>query len=218
MDLSEPPSSGGARRPGYPPADLRRRTLARLIDSLVALAPLFVLPPGHRLAGLFSSAALLLCGDSLFGQGRSLGKRLAGLRTILLASRRPASISACLRRNAIFALSPAPALLASFALPPGSAPSPLVVTCVALLALLSLEASFALQPLTRDLGQRRLGDLFAGTQVIDASLPLGLALPRGKPLVAAAAPLASRAALDSASQPSSRPQLGHPEDDACASP
>ena len=193
-----------AEPPGYPPADFRRRVLARCVDSLLALAPLLLVPRGHRVAGELLSAGLLLCGDSLFGAGRSLGKRLAGLRTIVLATRRPAGTSASLRRNALFSLALLPALL--------GAAQPLVATCLALVALLTLEAGVALQPLTRDPGQRRLGDLFGGTQVIDASLALGLPELQSKVRAPAAAPLASRAAraLPSSARPGPGARDLHP--------
>jgi len=53
--------------PGYPPADARRRALARAVDLLLALAPLFI---ARTRAGAIVAAALLLFGDSLFGPGR----------------------------------------------------------------------------------------------------------------------------------------------------
>ena len=175
MEKSEPP--------GYPPADFRRRMLARAVDLLIALAPLLLVPRGHQRAGELLSAALLLFGDSLFGPGRSLGKRLAGLRVLVLATRRPAGVRESLLRNGLFALALAPAIAGA----PGQ------IAAAALLCVLAIEGLVATRPLTRDLGQRRLGDLFAGTQVIDASLALGLpgAVREAPP---APAPLASRAA------------------------
>ena len=180
MENAEPPS--------YPLADLRRRALARAVDLCIGLAPL-LLVRGHARAGELISLALILCADALFGAGRSLGKRAAGLRVVVLATRRPAGISACLRRNSVFAAALLPVLL--------GAPHPIAVTLAALGALLALEAGVALRPLTRDLGARRLGDLLAGTQVIDASLALGLKQPvpeNARP--AAAGFVASRAARD----------------------
>lgn len=204
MEKAEPPG------PRYPPADLRRRALARAIDFAVALAPLLLVPASHFAAALVLSAALLLCGDRLFGPGRSLGKRLAGLRCIVLASRRPAPLAASLRRNAIFACALVAAFLAapsafpaaSPAFPGGSAApagaqslaGPRLLWALAFLGGAGLlETAVLLQRLTVDPGRRRLGDLFAGTQVIDASLALGLTVTDPK-LVPAAAPLASRAA------------------------
>jgi len=46
----------------------------------------------------------------------------------------------------------------------GAAPQ---LAAAALACVVVLEAGVALRPLTRELGQRRLGDLIAGTQVID---------------------------------------------------
>lgn len=181
MQPAEPP---GAPTP-YPPADFRRRALARLIDLLIALAPLFVVPRGHPLAAALLSAAILILGDSLFGAGRSLGKRLAGLRVVTLATRRPAGVRESVLRNGLFVVGLAPALA-------GASPQ---ISAVALACIVVLETGVALRPLTRDLGQRRLGDLVAGTQVIDGRLALGLP---GHPVsnngARAAAPLASRAA------------------------
>jgi uncharacterized RDD family membrane protein YckC len=180
MDPAEPPG----QRPSYPPADFRRRVLARAIDLLVALAPLLLVPRGHPLATALLCAALLLFADSLFGPGRSLGKRLAGLRVVVLATRRPAGMRESVLRNGIFALAMAPALAGASA----------QLSAAALACIVVLEAGVALRPLTRDLGQRRLGDFVAGTQVIDARLALGL---EARPLTnssPATAPLASRAA------------------------
>jgi uncharacterized RDD family membrane protein YckC len=171
---------------GYPPADVRRRALARSIDLLVAVAPLLLVQRGHALAGEILSGALLLTGDSLLGPGRSLGKRLAGLRVLVLASRRPAGTRESMARNAIFVLGLVPALIGA----------PLPLTFAALACIAALEAAVALLPLTRDLGHRRLGDLFAGTQVIDASIAIGLRAPTPAEVPRAPAPLASRAARE----------------------
>jgi len=172
-----------AEPPSYPPADFRRRVLARAIDLLIALAPLLLLPRSHRRLGELLCAALLLLGDSLFGPGRSLGKRVAGLRVVVLSTRRPAQLRESILRNGLFALTLAPAI----------AGAPVQISAAALLCVLALEGLMATRPLTRDLGQRRLGDRLAGTQVIDASLALGLPAAVAKPS-SAPAPFASRAA------------------------
>ena len=206
---------GNPDPPSYPPADVRRRALARMIDLCVALAPLVLARDHARAAGLLS-LALLLCADALFGNGRSLGKRAAGLRVVQLATRRPAGIAACLRRNAIFAVSLLPALF--------GAAHPVAVTLAVLGVLLAVETGVAFQPLTRDLGARRIGDLFAGTQVIDASLALGLKEPVAqKPAHAAAGLAASRAARGELEQepPVARARFREkagPAEEACASP
>jgi uncharacterized RDD family membrane protein YckC len=190
MDPAEPP----AQRPSWPPADFRRRGIARAIDLLVAVAPLWLLPRGHPLAAALLSAAILFFSDSLFGPGRSLGKRLAGLRVMVLATRRPAGVRESVLRNGIFVLGVAPAL----------AGAPLQFSAVALAGIVVLETAVALRPLTRDLGQRRLGDLVAGTQVIDGRVAIGLESRPVSNGARATAPLASRAARQE-------------EDTACAS-
>ena len=180
MQQAEPPG----QRPSYPPADFRRRAIGRGIDLLIALAPLWLVPRGHPVAAALLAAALLLFGDSLFGAGRSLGKRLAGLRVITLATRRAAGVRESTLRNALLAVTMVPALAGASA----------QVSAVALACVVVLETGVALRPLTRDLGQRRLGDLLAGTQVIDGRLALGL---ESRPVTngaRATAPLASRAA------------------------
>jgi len=204
-----------AEPPSYPPADLRRRAVARALDLCVALAPLLLMRE-HALAGELLSLALLLCADALFGTGRSLGKRAAGLRVVQLATRRPAGITACLRRNSVFAVALLPALL--------GASHPVAVTLAVLAVVLAVETAVALQPLTRDFGARRIGDLIAGTQVIDASLALGLKEPVAQSAARAAAGLAtSRAARGKLEEepPPARaglPANVGPPEDACASP
>jgi len=181
VEKSEPPS--------YPPADFRRRVLARAVDLLIALLPLLLVPRGHPRAGELLCAALLLSGDALFGPGRSLGKRVAGLRVLVVATRRPAQMRESLLRNGLFAL----------ALVPAIAGADVAISAAALLCVLALEGLVATRPLTRDLGRRRLGDMLAGTQVVDASLAIGFpAAARESPR--ATAPLASRAALLGARQ------------------
>ena len=196
LDKAEPPGPAT----GAPPADFRRRALARSLDFCVALAPLLLVPRSHLRAGEILSAALLLCGDSLFGPGRSLGKRITGLRVLVLGSHRPCGNRQSMVRNGIFVLGLLPAA--------AGAPLPLAFAALACIAL--LEAGVALRPLTRDLGQRRLGDLLAGTQVIDANIAIGLrpAPPVEPPR--APAPLASRAARKTV-QPGKEPH-------ACAWP
>jgi len=189
--------------------------VARALDLCVALAPLLLMRE-HALAGELLSLALILCADALFGTGRSLGKRAAGLRVVQLATRRPAGIAACLRRNAIFAVALLPALL--------GIPHPVSVTLAVLAVLLAVETGVALQPLTRDFGARRIGDLVAGTQVIDASIALGLKEPlaQGPARTAAglAASRAARARLEEEPPPARagfRANEG-PSEEACASP
>src|SRR3954471_2066835 len=180
MQKAEPP--GPARE--YPPADFRRRALARAVDLFIALLPIFLSPRGHPRAGELLFAALLLYGDSLFGPGRSLGKRLLGLRVVVLATRRPSGMRDSVLRNLPFALAVLPAVF--------GASRPLFA--LALCCIVAAEALVALRPLTRDLGQRRLGDLLAGTQVVDSRVALDLDTNPAVNPARVSAPLASRAA------------------------
>lgn len=197
---AEPPS---LQRSPYPPPEARRRLLARLADIALPLALVGIAPVLHaRIAFTLFAAALQLCSDSLFGPGRSFGKRVFGLRTVLLETRRPAPTLAGMKRNLPFALALLPALL----------PNPYArwEAVGTLAVVLALEAAFALRPLAREMGQRRLGDLWAGTQVIDASIALQLPAPT---------PVRTPRAL---AQPPAvrqeRPAARHPEEPACASP
>jgi uncharacterized RDD family membrane protein YckC len=160
VEIAEPPS--------YPSADLRRRLFARAFDLAVGLLPLLFVREHARIGELLS-LALILCSDALFGTGRSLGKRAFGLRVVNLTTRRPAGITECLRRNAIFAIALLPAL--------AGAAHPVAVSMAVLAVLLAVETGVALRPLTRDFGARRIGDLIAGTQVIDGSVALRLKAP-----------------------------------------
>lgn len=191
MDPADPPPG---ERPSWPPADFRRRGIARAIDLLIALAPIWLAPRGHPIAAALLSGAILFFSDSLFGAGRSLGKRLAGLRVVVLATGRPAGVRESVLRNGLFVVGIAPAL----------AGAPPQISAVALLCIIVLETGVALRPLTRDLGQRRLGDLVAGTQVIDGRVALTLPERPVSNGARATAPLASRAAREE-------------EDTACAS-
>jgi uncharacterized RDD family membrane protein YckC len=186
MQKAEPPGPS----PGYPPADFRRRSLARAVDLLIALLPVFLSPRGHPHAGELLFAALLLYGDSLFGPGRSLGKRILGLRVVVIATDRPSGMRDSVLRNLPFALAVIPAVL--------GASRPLFI--LALGCILAVEALVALRPLTRDLGQRRLGDLLAGTQVVDTRIALGLDTDPAVKSARVSAPLASRAARRKESQ------------------
>ena len=190
LDNPEPPGPD-RERTSYPPADFRRRAAARSIDLLIAVAPLLLVSRGHLTSGEILSAALLLCGDSLFGPGRSLGKRLAGLRVVVVRSRRLCGTRESIARNAVFVLGLLPAAMGA----------PLSFSLGALLCIALIEAGVALRPLTRDLGQRRLGDLIAGTQVIDANIAIGLRAPRATEAPRTPATMASRAALEGTDGP-----------------
>lgn len=136
----------------YPKAHVLNRFVAKLIDLLLVAAADEIVPPVGFLAGL----AYILVADGFAG-GRSIGKRLIGLQTILPMSREAAGFKESTIRNLPFAV----AQLA-FEIP--------YVGWVVSLAIVVFEA---LLILGNDQG-RRLGDEVAQTQVLDSGQ---LALP-----------------------------------------
>ncbi len=206
-ERAEPP---GARSP-FPPADARRRIVARLIDLAVPVCALMAAPEGQRRPIALGAGALLLCSDALFGSGRSLGKRLCSLRIVTVPQGRPPAMRNALLRNVLFAVSMLPAV---------ASPAP-VARWLALAALgvaLAVEAAYALRPLLRELGQRRIGDLLAGTQVIDSRIALPLATPamvrRPERLVAAPPVRHEHKRPQAAKKPQAEPHRS--EEPACA--
>jgi uncharacterized RDD family membrane protein YckC len=218
----------------YPPAELRRRGLARVCDTLLGAAPLAVLVPlSHPGMGAFLAVALSLCNDRLFGPGRSLGKKLFGLRVITIEDRRPADISASAKRNAALALSMIPAASGDL--------RGLLLSGTALLAVAVAETLTVVAPLQRitNLARLRIGDHAAGTQVIDASIAIGLPAPKpahrapSRPVLGAhhrQPPAPAEAPRNAAPEAPPRPSParpgpgvrgpfeGRPEEPTCASP
>ena len=136
----------------YPKAQVLNRFIAKLIDVFLAAAAAEVVVPVGFLAGL----AYLLVADGFAG-GRSIGKRLIGLQTILPDTREPAGFRESIIRNIPFAVAQL-----VFAVPyVGWLVSAAVVVFEAILIIGNEQG-------------RRLGDELAGTQVLDAGR---LALP-----------------------------------------
>lgn len=136
----------------YPKAQVLNRGIAKLIDVfIVAVADQMIVPVGF-LAGL----AYILIADGFAG-GRSIGKRLIGLQTVLPDRRESAGFRESIIRNLPFAV----AQLA-FAVP--------YVGWIVSVAIMALEGVLIIG---NEQG-RRLGDEIAGTQVLDAGR---LALP-----------------------------------------
>jgi uncharacterized RDD family membrane protein YckC len=136
----------------YPKAQVLNRGIAKLIDVfIVAAADQMIVPVGF-LAGL----AYILIADGFAG-GRSIGKRLIGLQTVLPDRRESAGFRESIIRNLPFAV----AQLA-FAIP--------YVGWIVSVAIMALEGALIIG---NEQG-RRLGDEIAGTQVLDAGR---LALP-----------------------------------------
>ncbi len=140
----------------YPKAQVLNRFIAKLIDLFLAAAAAEVIVPIGFLAGL----AYLLVADGFAG-GRSVGKRLIGLQTILPDTRESAGFRESIIRNIPFA-----AAQLVFAIP-------YVGPYVGWLTAALILAFEAILIIGNEQG-RRLGDELAGTQVVDAGR---LALP-----------------------------------------
>lgn len=151
-ELGRSPLSEEGTGPGpfelgvYPKAQVLNRFIAKVIDLLIVAAASRVVPPVGVLAGL----AYILLADG-FGGGRSVGKRLIGLQTIVPRTRDPAGFRESIIRN----------------LPCGLAQLAFEIPYVGWIgwgAVLSLEA---LLVIGNEQG-RRLGDEVAKTQVIES--------------------------------------------------
>ena len=136
----------------YPKAQVLNRGIAKLIDLFIVAAASQVIVPVGFVAGL----AYILIADGFAG-GRSIGKRVIGLQTVLPDRREAAGFRESIIRNLPFAI----AQLA-FAVP--------YVGWIVSVAIMAFEAVLILG---NEQG-RRLGDEVAGTQVLDAGR---LALP-----------------------------------------
>lgn len=130
----------------YPKAHVLNRFIAKLIDLFIVAAAGEVIHPVGFLAGL----AYVLVADGFAG-GRSIGKRLIGLQTILPSTREAAGFKESIIRNMPFG-----AAVMAFQVP--------YVGWIITLAILALEG---LLIIGNERG-RRLGDELAHTQVLDA--------------------------------------------------
>lgn len=133
----------------YPKAQVLNRFIAKLIDLFLAAAVAEIVSPVGFLVGL----AYLLVADGFVG-GRSVGKRLIGLQTVLPDTREPAGFRESIIRNIPFA-----AAQLSFVVPYigpylGWLVSAVIVGFEAVLIIGNAQG-------------RRLGDELAGTQVLD---------------------------------------------------
>ncbi|MET0515397.1 MAG: hypothetical protein ABW047_08755 [Nitrospiraceae bacterium] len=130
----------------YPKAQVLNRFIAKLIDLLIVAAADRLVPPVGSLAGL----AYILVADGFAG-GRSVGKRLIGLQTILPRTREGAGFKESIVRN----------------LPIGLAQVMLEVPYVGWVVSVALLSFEGLLIIGNHHG-RRLGDEIARTQVLDA--------------------------------------------------
>ena len=72
------------------------RTVAKILDFIVIAAAAEILPK----AGFYAGMVYLLIGDGLF-DGRSLGKKLVGLRVVSAVTLRPCTFRDSILRNSI---------------------------------------------------------------------------------------------------------------------
>ncbi len=75
-------------------ADLLLRTVAKILDFIIICAVLEIVPR----AGFFAGLAYLLLGDGFF-EGRSLGKKLIGLRVVSADTHTPCTFRNSIIRN-----------------------------------------------------------------------------------------------------------------------
>ena len=145
--MAEEPAGQSAFGLGvYPKAQVLNRFIAKVVDLLIVAAASKLVPPVGVLAGL----AYILLADG-FGGGRSVGKRLIGLQTIVPRTREPAGFRESIIRN----------------LPCGLAQLAFEIPYVGWIgwgAVLSVEA---LLVIGNEQG-RRLGDEIAKTQVLES--------------------------------------------------
>jgi uncharacterized RDD family membrane protein YckC len=80
-------------------AGLLLRAIAKTLDFIIIAAVVEVIPK----AGFFAGLAYLLIGDGLV-DGRSLGKKLIGLRVVSADTNEPCSFRDSILRNSIFGI------------------------------------------------------------------------------------------------------------------
>lgn len=80
-------------------AGLLLRTVAKLLDLIIIAAAVEILPK----AGFFAGLAYILIGDGLF-DGRSLGKRVIGLKVVSTESYKPCTFRDSILRNSTFGI------------------------------------------------------------------------------------------------------------------
>ncbi|HTT69634.1 MAG TPA: hypothetical protein VMG32_00315 [Anaeromyxobacteraceae bacterium] len=166
-----------ARREGspYPKADLTLRGLARLVDLALA----FAIANAARGAGPPLAALYLLVADGLM-HGQSIGKRIFGVRTMVLPPRGgtrgvPAGYRESVLRNAPFAL------LGLFY---GLTLIGWLLLFVVGLPVVAFEAYMVYS----DRLGIRIGDIFADTQVVDGKVVSKLEVAPDRDLRAVVAP------------------------------
>lgn len=126
-------------------AGLLLRTAAKILDLILIAAVIEVIPRAGFIAGL----AYLLLGDGLF-DGRSLGKKVIGLKVVSISTFEPCTFRASLLRNSTLGLGYLLGLIPWI----GWIVFPVIAAIEFILILGNTEG-------------RRLGDEIAGTIVIE---------------------------------------------------
>jgi uncharacterized RDD family membrane protein YckC len=80
-------------------AGLLLRTVAKILDFIIIAAAVEIVPK----AGFFAGLVYLLIGDGFF-DGKSLGKKLIGLRVISVDTNTPCTFRDSILRNSIFGI------------------------------------------------------------------------------------------------------------------
>jgi uncharacterized RDD family membrane protein YckC len=135
----------------YPKADLTLRGLARLADFTLA----WVVAQSVPQVGPLLAAFYVLVADGLMS-GQSVGKRIFGVRTVVVPRRAPAGWHESVLRNSPFAL-----VAVFYAVP--------ILWPVLFVVGVPIVAFEAYMIFTDRLGVR-IGDIFADTQVVDAKV------------------------------------------------
>ena len=138
----------------YPKADLSLRVLARFADFTLSFVVGLAIPQ----VGPLLAAFYLLVADGLL-HGQSIGKRIFGIRTVIVPRGQPAGYHESMLRNAPFAL------VAVFYAVPILWP----VFFVAGVPIVAFEAWM----IWTDRHGVRIGDIFADTQVVDGKVTVG---------------------------------------------
>jgi len=130
-------------------ADVLHRLLAKFIDALIVGAACMVLYP----VGVMIGATYIVIADGLF-EGRSIGKYIIGLRVIRETDNDEATFTDSFIRNALFGL------IVLFGLVP-------FLRWLLILTVGLLIVIFETYYVVATADGRRVGDLAAGTQVVD---------------------------------------------------
>ncbi len=150
------PSGETEEQSPYPKCSMVLRGMARLAD--LGLAYALLLAAGR--AGLVVALLYLLLADGIY-RGQSIGKRIFGVKAVFIPSRTDARFRDSALRNAPFALI---VLLRMMPAPLG------IRACIGgALVIGGVEAWKAI----RDPLGRRLGDVWAQTQVVDGKVSAG---------------------------------------------